>query len=102
MTELRSLYDIQPWQRIENAPGKDHMNNPQTAMEQFESEYGNELAMLAERRPDGESIDALLVVEENRPNLGGLASVMPQAIGPALVRAVRMGYAEGYVAAKDD
>jgi hypothetical protein len=33
---------------------------------------------------------------------GGLASVIPSAIGPALVRAVQMGYAEGYLAAKDD
>ena len=33
---------------------------------------------------------------------GGLASVIPQAIAPALVRAVQLGYVEGYFAAKDD
>lgn len=33
---------------------------------------------------------------------GGLASVIPQAIGPALVRAVQLGYTEGFLAAKDD
>ena len=35
-------------------------------------------------------------------NSGGLASVIPQAIAPALVRAVQLGYVEGYFAAKDD
>ena len=53
-------------------------------MEKFELEYGNALATLAERHPDDEPIHALLVVEENRPNLGGLVSTMPQAIGLAL------------------
>ncbi len=33
---------------------------------------------------------------------GGLASVIPQAIAPAVVRAVQLGYVEGYFAAKDD
>jgi len=33
---------------------------------------------------------------------GGFASIIPQAIAPALVRAVQMGYAEGYKSAKDD
>ena len=33
---------------------------------------------------------------------GGLASVIPQAVAPALVRAVQLGYVEGYFAAKDD
>ncbi len=33
---------------------------------------------------------------------GGLASVIPQAIAPAIVRAVQLGYVEGYFAAKDD
>lgn len=33
---------------------------------------------------------------------GGLASVIPQAIAPALVRAVQLGYTEGRRAANDD
>ena len=33
---------------------------------------------------------------------GGLASVIPQAVAPAIVRAVQLGYVEGYFAAKDD
>ena len=33
---------------------------------------------------------------------GGLASVIPDAIAPAVVRAVQLGYVEGYFAAKDD
>ena len=110
------------------------MNGPQASMEQFELDYNNALAMLAERHPEDESVDSLLVAEESRPNMGtedyapdwiqpfvavvanlaqdqfmrmaastgGLASVIPYAIGPALVRAVQMGYAEGYLAAKDD
>ena len=110
------------------------MSGPQASMEQFELDYNNALAMLAERHPDDESVDSLLVAEESRPNMGtegyapdwiqpfvavvanlaqdqfmrmaastgGLASVIPSAIGPALVRAVQMGYAEGYLAAKDD
>ena len=110
------------------------MNNPQTSMEQFELDYNNALAMLAERHPEDGAIDALLFAEEARPNsgsdnyapewiqpfvsvvanlaqdhfmrmaasTGGLASVIPQAIGPALVRAVQLGYTEGRCAAKDD
>ena len=110
------------------------MNNPQNSMEQFELDYNNALAMLAERQPDDQSVDALLFAEEARPNsgvdnyapewiqpfvavvanlaqenfmrmaasTGGLTSVIPQAIGPALVRAVQLGYIEGYYAAKDD
>lgn len=110
------------------------MINSQTSMEQFELDYSNALAMLAERQPDDGAIDALLFAEEARPNsgadiyapdwiqpfvavvanlaqdhfmrmaatTGGLASVIPQAIGPALVRAVQLGYTEGYFAAKDD
>ena len=33
---------------------------------------------------------------------GALASVIPQAVAPAIVRAVQLGYVEGYLAAKDD
>ena len=33
---------------------------------------------------------------------GGLASVIPDAVAPAIVRAVQLGYVEGYFAAKDD
>ena len=33
---------------------------------------------------------------------GGFASVIPQAVAPAIVRAVQLGYVEGYFAAKDD
>lgn len=33
---------------------------------------------------------------------GGLASAMPDAVAPAIVRAVQLGYVEGYFAAKDD
>jgi predicted alpha/beta-hydrolase family hydrolase len=32
---------------------------------------------------------------------GGFASIIPQAIAPAIVRAVQLGYVEGYFAAKD-
>jgi hypothetical protein len=110
------------------------MNNPQTSMEQFEFDYSNALAMLAESRPDDEGIDSLLFPEEARTNMGvdgyapewiqpfvavvanlaqdhfmrmatttgGLTSVIPQAIAPALVRAVQLGYLEGYLSAKDD
>ncbi|MDP6452553.1 MAG: hypothetical protein QF898_04520 [SAR202 cluster bacterium] len=100
------------------------MNNPQAAMEQFESEYGNAHVKLAKRQPDVETFDALLVAEESRPNLG-TESYAPGWIQPfvamvdslaqdhfmrlaastgglAGVRAVRMGYGEGYVAENDD
>ena len=33
---------------------------------------------------------------------GGMASVIPQAVAPAIARAVQLGYVEGYFAAKDD
>ena len=33
---------------------------------------------------------------------GGLATVIPQAIAPALIRAVQLGYTEGYFAGNDD
>jgi hypothetical protein len=33
---------------------------------------------------------------------GGLATVVPQAIAPALIRAVQLGYTEGYFAGKED
>ena len=33
---------------------------------------------------------------------GGLATVIPQAIAPALIRAVQLGYTEGYFAGKED
>ncbi|MCH8309017.1 MAG: hypothetical protein IIB17_00800 [Chloroflexi bacterium] len=46
------------------------MNNPQTSMEQFELDYNNALAMLAERHPEDGAIDALLFAEEARPNSG--------------------------------
>ena len=46
------------------------MNDPQASMEQFELDYNNALAMLAERHPDDESVDSLLVAEESRPNMG--------------------------------
>lgn len=97
-------------------------------------DYTNAVAMLSERHPEDESVDALLFAEEARPNLGadiyapdwiqpfvavvadlaqgrlmrmaenagGQASVIPEAIGPALVRAVQLGYTDGYLAAKDD
>ena len=46
------------------------------------------------------------LAEENFVRLaassGGLTSVIPRAIAPALVRAVQLGYVEGYFAAKDD
>lgn len=33
---------------------------------------------------------------------GGLASAIPDAVAPAIVRAIQLGYVEGYFAAKDD
>ena len=33
---------------------------------------------------------------------GGLATAIPQAIAPALIRAVQLGYTEGYFAGKED
>ena len=39
------------------------MNDPQASMEQFELDYNNALAMLAERHPDDESVDSLFVAE---------------------------------------
>ena len=110
------------------------LTDPQLSFEQFELDYENAVAMLAERHADDGAVDALMFVEEARPNTGadhyapewiqpfvavvanlaqdnlirlaagsgGLASVIPQAIAPALVRAVQLGYVEGYFAAKDD
>ncbi len=110
------------------------MTDPQLSFEQFELDYENAVAMLAERHAGDGAVDALMFVEEARPNTGadhyapewiqpfvavvanlaqdnlirlaagsgGLASVIPQAIAPALVRAVQLGYVEGYFAAKDD
>ncbi len=110
------------------------MTNPELSFQQFEMDYENALAMLAERHVDDTALDALMFAEEARPNAGadqyqpdwirpfvavaanlaqenlirlaassgGLASVIPQAIAPAIVRAVQLGYVEGYFAAKDD
>lgn len=110
------------------------MTDPELSFQQFELDYENALAVLAERHGDDAALDALLFAEEARPNSGadhytpdwiqpfvavvanlaednlirmaassgGLASVIPQAIAPALVRAVQLGYVEGYFAAKDD
>ena len=110
------------------------MTDPEISFQQFEMDYENALAMLAERHGDDGAVDALIFAEESRPNSGadqyapdwiqpfvavvanlaeenfvrmaassgGLASVIPQAIAPALVRAVQLGYVEGYFAAKDD
>ena len=110
------------------------MTDPELTFQQFEMDYENALAMLAERYADDTAIDALMFTEEARPNAGadqyhpewirpfvavvanmaqenlirlaassgGLASVIPQAIAPAIVRAVQLGYVEGYFAAKDD
>ena len=110
------------------------MTNADLSFEQFDLDYENGLAILAERQGDDVAIDALLFADEARQNTGadqyvpewiqpfvavaanvaqenlirqaaasgGLASVIPRAIAPALVRAVQMGYVEGYFAAKDD
>ena len=110
------------------------VTDPELSFQQFEMDYENALAMLAERHGDDGAVDALIFAEESRPNSGadqytpdwiqpfvavvanlaeenfvrtaassgGLASVIPQAIAPALVRAVQLGYVEGYFAAKDD
>ena len=110
------------------------LTDPELSFQQFEADYENALAMLAERHVDDGALDALIFAEEARPNTGadqyspewiqpfvavaanlaqdnfvrmaaqsgGLASVIPQAIAPALVRAVQLGYVEGYFAAKDD
>ncbi len=110
------------------------MTNPELSFQQFETDYENALAMLAERHADDEALNALLFAEEARPNAGadqyspdwiqpfvtvaanlardnlirlaassgGLGSVIPQAIALAIVRAVQLGYVEGYFAAKDD
>ena len=110
------------------------MTNPELSFQQFEMDYENALAMLAERHVDDAALDALMFAEEARPNVGadqyspewirpyvavaanlaqenlvrlaastgGFASVIPQAIAPAIVRAVQLGYVEGYFAAKDD
>ena len=110
------------------------MTDPALSFQQFDLDYENGLAMLAERQADDAAIDALMFAEETRQNSGadqyipdwlqpfvavaanlaqenlirqaaasgGLASVMPRAIAPALVRAVQLGYVEGYFAAKDD
>ena len=110
------------------------MTEPDLSFQQFDMDYDNGLAMLAERQADDDAIDALMFAEETRQNSGadqyvpewiqpfvavvanlaqeslirqpgssaGLASVIPRAITPALVRAVQMGYVEGYFAAKDD
>ena len=110
------------------------MTNPELSFQQFEMDYENALAMLAERHADDTALDALMFAEEARPNAGadqyqpewirpfvavatnlaqenlirlaassgGLASVITQAIAPAIVRAVQLGYVEGYFAAKDD
>ena len=104
------------------------------SFQQFEMDYENALAMLAERYAEDGAVDALMFAEEARPNAGadeyapewlrpfvavvanlaqenfvrmaassgGLASVIPQAVAPAIVRAVQLGYVEGYLAAKDD
>ena len=39
------------------------INDPQASLEQFELDYNDALAMLAERHPDDESVDSLLVAE---------------------------------------
>lgn len=110
------------------------MTSPDLSFQQFEMDYENALAMLAERYADDGAVDALMLAEEARPNAGadeyapewlrpfvqvaanlaqenfirqaansgGLASVLPQAVAPAIVRAVQLGYVEGYFAAKDD
>ena len=110
------------------------MTNPELSFQQFEMDYENALAMLAERHADDAALDALMFAEEARPNAGadqynpewirpfvavaanlaqenlirlaassgGFGSVIPQAIAPAIVRAVQLGYVEGYFAAKDD
>ena len=110
------------------------MTDADLSFQQFDMDYENALAMLAERRADDDAIDALMFAEEARQNSGtdqyvpdwiqpfvavaanvaqenlirqaaasgGLASVIPRAIAPALVRAVQMGYVEGYFVAKDD
>ncbi len=110
------------------------MTNPELGFQQFEMDYENALAMLAERHADNAAVDALIFAEEARPNAGadeyapewiqpfvaiaanlaqdnlirlaassgGLGSVIPQAIAPAIARAVQLGYVEGYFAAKDD
>ena len=109
------------------------MTEPDLSFQQFDTDYENGLAMLAERQSHA-AVDALMFAEEARQNSGadqyapewiqpfvavvanlaqeslirqpassgGLASVIPRAIAPALVRAVQMGYVEGYFAAKDD
>lgn len=113
---------------------KENMNDPQVSLDQFELDYTSALAMLSERHPEDEPVDALLFVEEARLNsgadvhspdwiqpfvavvanlaedrfmrmaadTGGLVSLIPQAMAPALVRAIQLGYTEGYLAAKDD
>ena len=57
------------------------MNNPQASMDQFELDFNNALAMLAERHPEDGAIDALLFAEEARPNLGS-DSYAPEWIQP--------------------
>ena len=103
------------------------MTDADLSFQQFDLDYENGLAMLAERQADDAAIDALMFAEETRQNSGadqyvpewiqpfvavvanlaqenlirqaaasgGLASVIPRAIAPALVRAVQMGYVEG-------
>lgn len=39
------------------------INDRQASLEQFELDYNNAFAMLAERHPDDESVDSLLVAE---------------------------------------
>ncbi len=112
----------------------DTVADSEMAFQQFEMDYQNALAMLADRHAEDEAIDALIFAEEARPNAGvdqyapewiqpflavaanlaqenfmrmaarsdGLASAIPSAIAPALVRAVQLGYVEGYFAGKDD
>ena len=41
-------------------------------------------------------------IKHKSSNTGELTSVIPPAIGPTLVRAIQLGYTEGYFAAKDD
>ena len=94
------------------------VTDPDLLFQQFDVDYENGLAMLAERQGDDDAIDALMFAEEARQNSGadqyvpewiqpfvavvanlaqeslirqaaasgGLASVIPSAIAPALVQ----------------
>ena len=46
------------------------MTDPELSFQQFEMDYENALAMLAERHGDDTAVDALIFAEEARPNSG--------------------------------